>query len=95
MQRSERLESGEELSKVRHDSILISKKGLTTELPIHTCNNPKSPLMQPQQKRKKGKPLTGAIMVLITLLLLGEKYSLFFTIVKNGVPGVFPLKSSR
>lgn len=44
---------GEELSKVRRDSILISKKGLTTEVPIHTCNNPKSPLMQPQHKNER------------------------------------------
>lgn len=50
---NEARDCGEELSKVRHHSILISKKGLTTEVPIHTCNNPKRPLMQPQQKKTK------------------------------------------
>lgn len=36
---------GEGLDSVREDSILIFFKEITAEAPIHTSNNPKSPLI--------------------------------------------------
>lgn len=63
----------------------FQKKGLT-----HThAITQKSPLMHPPKNERKGRPQTQAIMVLITLLVLGEKQSIYFSTIKNGVLGAF------